>query len=95
MKVDEKHLDRLEEELKGPYFSDGRVGLHIAETKELVRLARLGLWAESHALPALKKISGNKTMQVMDYSQEFMEGSHEAFQRQAEYADDALEKLKL
>lgn len=44
--IDEKRLDRLEEHLKGPYFSDGTVGFHIKEATDLVRLARLGLALE-------------------------------------------------
>jgi hypothetical protein len=59
MSIDEKRLDELEQ-------LANEVNIHIGATqgmdpaffqssKELIRLARLGLWAEKQAIPALKE----------------------------------------
>lgn len=49
--IDEKRLDELAEAafIDGWNFADGD-----GEQEELIRLARLGLWAENHAIRALK-----------------------------------------
>lgn len=53
--IDDKWLDLLEEESRGPYFSNGTMGLRIQDAKELIHLARLGLWAKKVAIPTLSQ----------------------------------------
>lgn len=56
--IDEKRLEEIEQGYSewlttigvGSSFVGGR------DTREILRLARLGLWAEKHGIPALEKI---------------------------------------
>lgn len=46
------------------------------------------------AMEALEKIASNHNMTIMNDSEEFMDGAHDAYYRQAELANEAILKLK-
>lgn len=56
MSIDSKRLDDIEWGKKD-FFDE-------YEVKELIRLARLGLWAEQHAIPALRRYELHKLVSV-------------------------------
>lgn len=73
--IDEKRLDEIEKhsnELSG-YFQtpmlSGHVKIRHDTIKELIRLARLGLWAEKEAIPAMSK-SSNDSWYINAYTKE-------------------------
>lgn len=63
-KLDEKRLDQFEGEVKGPFFSYGIMGFPIEEAKELIRLARLGLWAEKHGIPFVHAVERPRYLEL-------------------------------
>jgi hypothetical protein len=78
--VDEKRL----QDISGYMRSDGWYLSEDEESLELIRLARLGLWAEKHAVPLLTEISEDDTPQ----------GDHPCFAYDADMALKALPKDK-
>lgn len=60
--IDEKRLDEMADILRDICRYPRTMGdpAALIDGDELIRLARLGLWAENHAIPALKTISAAK-----------------------------------
>jgi hypothetical protein len=58
--IDERRLDELETNERDAMAKrrDGAQVLTFETVLELIRLARLGLWAEKHGVPALEKMKG-------------------------------------
>lgn len=52
--ITQERLDELEQHANSP--TRDMISFSHAETRELVRLARLGLWAEKHGVPALEEV---------------------------------------
>lgn len=69
--IDEKYLNEREENWRKltPTIEDGDI---VSNNLELIRLARLGLWAEEHGIGALKRFASIEAEDGDDF-----EGVHE------------------
>lgn len=86
--IDEKYLDRIEtlyEKSGRPNYSGEGFEFEAGALNampELIRLARLGLWAKKHAIPALEWYSGS------------IAGSADDEEYIGDEADDAINALR-
>lgn len=80
-----KCYDRLKEKLRQTHCS--------GHAEHVVRTEGLRLQIDK-LVSALEKIESDKRMTIMHESEEFMDGAHSAYIRQAEVATEALEEYR-